>query len=255
MRPWLGLLLLLPISLPVSARAAPQPASPAKLCEVAISAAEIEARLPAGIVAAIAVVESGRADQAAATSRPWPWTINAAGQGLFFATKQEAIEAVRTLQADGVQSIDVGCMQVNLMFHPHAFSSLAEAFDPAANARYAAKFLNALYAASHDWRTTIAAYHSETPAIGSGYFERVMAHWDGPGFAAALAYDADFAPPASRYRDFGPASKMFGDFADAMIRRLIDQPADRTRGTAVDIGLLNRLGMALALSRGLIGGQ
>jgi Transglycosylase SLT domain len=191
MRPWLGLLLFLP----VSAQATPPPASPAQLCEAAISAAEIGARLPAGILAAIAVVESGRADQAAATSRPWPWTINAAGQQLFFATKQEAIETVRTLQVDGVQSIDVGCMQVNLMFHPHAFSSLEEAFDPAANTRYAAKFLNVLYAASHDWQTTIAAYHSETPAIGSEYFQRVMAHWDGPGFAAALAYDANFPPP------------------------------------------------------------
>jgi hypothetical protein len=191
MRLWLGLLLLLP----VSARATPLPASAARLCEAAISATEIEARLPAGILAAIGVVESGRADQAAAMSRPWPWTINAAGQQLFFATKQEAIETVRTLQADGVQSIDVGCMQVNLTFHPHAFSSLAEAFDPATNTRYAAKFLNGLYAASHDWQTTIAAYHSETPAIGSEYFERVMAHWDGPGFAAALASDADLAPP------------------------------------------------------------
>jgi soluble lytic murein transglycosylase-like protein len=191
MRSWLGLLLLLP----VSARATPPPASPAQLCEAAISASEIEGRLPAGILAAIAVVESGRADEAAATSRPWPWTIDAAGQQLFFATKQEAIEAARALQADGVQSIDVGCMQVNLTFHPHAFSSLAEAFDPATNTRYAAKFLNALYAANHDWQTTIAAYHSETPAIGSEYFERVMAHWDGPGFAAALAYDGDFAPP------------------------------------------------------------
>jgi hypothetical protein len=215
MRLWLCLLLFLPIS----ARATPPPASPAQLCEAAIAAAEIEARLPEGIVAAIAVVESGRADQAAATPRPWPWTINAAGQELFFATKQEAIEAVRTLQTRGVQSIDVGCMQVNLLSHPHAFSSLADAFDPATNTRYAAKFLNALYAASHNWQTTIAGYHSETPAIGSEYFERVMAHWDGPGFAAALAYDADFAPPASRYRQFAPASQPYGDFAAAIDTR------------------------------------
>jgi soluble lytic murein transglycosylase-like protein len=190
MRLWLCLLVLLP----VSARAAAPRGSPAQLCEAAILTAETEARLPEGILAAIAVVESGRADQAAATSQPWPWTVNTAGQQLFFATKQEAVDTVRTLQADGVQSIDVGCMQVNLMFHPHAFSSLEEAFDPAANTRYAAKFLNVLYAASHDWQTTIAAYHSETPAIGTEYFERVMAHWDGPGFAAALEYDADSAP-------------------------------------------------------------
>jgi hypothetical protein len=41
-------------------------------------------------------------------------------------------------QAAGSQSIDVGCFQVNLYYHPTAFVSLAEGFDPAANARYAA---------------------------------------------------------------------------------------------------------------------
>ena len=36
-------------------------------------------------------------------------------------------------------------MQVNLMHHPNAFADLDEAFDPAANARYAVTFLSALY--------------------------------------------------------------------------------------------------------------
>ncbi len=73
--------------------------------------------------------------------RPWPWTINVAGQGFFFPTKALAVTAVRELLASGVQSIDVGCLQVNLMFHPAAFASLEQAFDPMANARYAARFL------------------------------------------------------------------------------------------------------------------
>ena len=65
--------------------------------------------------------------------------MNAEGQGFYYDTKVEAVAAVRAMQARGIRSIDVGCMQVNLMFHPDAFVSLDEAFDPMANARYAAK--------------------------------------------------------------------------------------------------------------------
>jgi len=61
---------------------------------------------------------------------PWPWTINAEGQGPYFATRAEAISAVQRLQEQGVRSIDVGCMQVNLLHHPQAFATMEQAFDP-----------------------------------------------------------------------------------------------------------------------------
>jgi hypothetical protein len=69
--------------------------------------------------------------------RPWPWAIDADGVGQFFATKAQAVAAVAALQAQGVHSIDVGCMQVNLMHHPDAFMSLDQAFDPTANTAFA----------------------------------------------------------------------------------------------------------------------
>ena len=81
-----------------------------------------------------------------------------------------------TLQAQGMRSIDVGCMQVNLMHHPNAFASLDAAFDPVANALYAARFLNTLYGISGSWVKATAAYHSQTPAIGADY----QAARDGP---------------------------------------------------------------------------
>lgn len=217
MRAWLCSLLLL---LPLPALAAPPPApalaSPSQLCEAAIVTAERAGRLPQRMMDAIAVVESGRPDDRTGKPRPWPWTINAEGQGFFFATKQQAIDAVRALQARGVRSIDVGCLQVNLMFHPDAFATLDLAFDPGANALYAARFLNALYSGSHDWPTAIAAYHSETPAIGAEYRNRVMARWGGsPDLAAPLRRYADFQPPSSRYQDFLPSHQVYGAFANA----------------------------------------
>ena len=53
---------------------------------------------------------------------------------------------MRAVQAQGVRSIDIGCMQVNLMHHPNAFATLDAAFDPLANALYAARFLTELRA-------------------------------------------------------------------------------------------------------------
>ena len=106
--------------------------------------------------------------------RPWPWTIDADGVGQFFATKAQAVTAVAALQAQGVRSIDVGCMQVNLMHHPDAFASLDQAFDPAANTGFAVRFLDALYRRTGTWPRSIATYHSETPQIAEEYQRRVM---------------------------------------------------------------------------------
>ena len=143
---------------------------------------------------AIGVVESGRRDDTGGVAA-WPWTINAEGVGSWFATKAEAMAAVAGLQARGVRSIDVGCMQVNLLHHGTAFASLEEAFDPAANARYAARFLQQLLLQTGSWPAATAGYHSLTPEIGGEYARRVLAVWARPiprteGGQAALAQSA-----------------------------------------------------------------
>ena len=163
----------------VTARAAAlQPSlSDGALCTSAILAAEREARLPPQLLGAIGLVESGRPDPRTGRPTPWPWTINVAGTGAFFDTKEAAVAAVQAARAAGVQSIDVGCMQINLMYHPDAFASLDQAFEPRANASYAASFLNRLMAQSGDWGRAAAGYHSQTPALGDDYERRVIATW------------------------------------------------------------------------------
>jgi Transglycosylase SLT domain len=168
-------------------------ASPGLQCRAAIQAAEHGTRIPSNLLAAIGMVESGRPDPATGQVHPWPWTINAEGQGMVFNTKADAITAVQKLQAQGIHSIDVGCMQVNLMHHPQAFASLDEAFDPPANARYAARFLQELFTRTGTWPMAAAFYHSATPDLGQDYSRRVMAVWPGEqqrygGVRFAMAY-------------------------------------------------------------------
>jgi hypothetical protein len=147
---------------------------PGLQCRAAIDAAERQAGIPPHLMAAIGRVESGRRTPSGDVD-PWPWSIDADGVDHVYETKAEAIAAVRALQAQGVHSIDVGCMQVNLQFHPDAFASLDAAFDPVSNAEYAARFLTTLRAQTGSWETATAWYHSATPVLGTDYQRRVMA--------------------------------------------------------------------------------
>ncbi len=217
------LVVLLPVAAwagatkPSYSQTAPAKADPATLCEAAANSAEYTERLPPRLLQAIGMTETGRLDPATGRLRPWPWSIDVDGDGQFFETRDEAIAAVEAAQARSVKSIDVGCNPVNLMFHPDAFASLQEAFDPVSNARFAARFLNTLYAGSHDWSRAIAAYHSETPALGDAYRVLVLARWQNPDLhvptepAAVSPYQA-FLPASQVYGAFQSPSRVYGAF-------------------------------------------
>lgn len=143
-------------------------------CSVAIRAVEAGARLPPGLLGSIGRVESGRVDPGDGVVKPWPWTVNAEGRGMLFDSKAEAIAAVVGLQARGVTAIDVGCMQIDLAYHPAAFATLDDAFEPLRNVTYAARFLRELFAITADWPAATARYHSSTPDLGLPYMQKVL---------------------------------------------------------------------------------
>jgi hypothetical protein len=143
-------------------------------------------RIPKGLLAAIGLTESGRALKRGQTT-VWPWTVNAAGEGHYFESKADAIAFVEGKLGDGVESIDVGCMQINLKHHPDAFASLEDAFDPAKNAAYGADFLSALHGQLNGWLAAARRYHSATPEKGEAYGARVLANWTGPAKEKELA--------------------------------------------------------------------
>jgi len=181
-------LLLLP------AATAAQPLDSSRLCSTAIARAEAERGIPPRLLLAIGQVESGRRDPATGSRQPWPWTVNAEGRGSFYPDKAAAIAAVQALLARGVRSIDVGCLQVNLRHHPNAFAGLDEAFDPLANARYAAGFLAELQSGRGDWMRAAAHYHSQTPTLAERYQARVAAAWEQERAAPATPMLAALAP-------------------------------------------------------------
>src|SRR3954451_1852809 len=82
-------------------------------CGRAAAQAERDWHLPAGLLAAIGMVESGRRAPAGMFPVIWPWTINAEGRGYYQPSKASAVGMVRSLQLRGVRVIDVGCFQVD----------------------------------------------------------------------------------------------------------------------------------------------
>lgn len=166
------------LCLAVSAARADALIDGAKSCTQYFPANEQTYRIPVHLLAAIASAESGRWHDGLGMPLPWPWTINAAGKGYYLDSKAEAIAKAQSLMAQGITSMDVGCMQVNLKHHQQAFASLNDAFDPQKNVAYAAKFLRTNYDDLGDWVRAAAAYHSRTPNLGSKYLKRIEITWN-----------------------------------------------------------------------------
>ena len=145
-------------------------------CMDAVGVAERRHGVLPGLLAAIGKTESGRPVPPLKGLQPWPWAVNADGAALYFDSKAAAVAWVEGALARGVRQIDVGCMQINLQAHPAAFASVDAAFEPAANADYAARFLTRLHGdAGGNWFDAVGWYHSRTPARAADYRERVSA--------------------------------------------------------------------------------
>ena len=159
---------------PVGAAEYPKYADAEEVCIVASQQFEKKYQIKKYLLTTITNVESGRWNQKLQRNTAWPWTVNAQGKGYFFETKQQAIAEVKKLQAKGVKSIDVGCMQINLAYHPDAFENLEEAFNPYKNVEYGAKFLKKLYAQkNNDWNKAATAYHSSKPQKAKKYAHKL----------------------------------------------------------------------------------
>ena len=147
-------------------------------CGAAIARAERAARLPAGLLAAVAHTEAGRRDPDSGRAVAWPWTVNNGGDGRYFPSKAAAIAHVEALRAQGRRNIDVGCMQINLMHHPEAFASLEQAFEPSENVGYGADFLARLREETGSWDAAVARYHTADSVRGQAYRDKVIERLD-----------------------------------------------------------------------------
>ena len=163
------------------------PRTDAGVCIAAIRHAEAAHGIPTDLLLAIGLQEAGMSYKGSMTI--WPWSLNVEGRGFRFNTRAEAEAFLANELAQGTRSIDVGCLQVNLRWHPDAFPSPAAGFDPAPNADYAARFLRGLYLETGDWLQAAGRYHSATPGLRDTYLAGIQKHLAQLGVGAA-SFDA-----------------------------------------------------------------
>lgn len=128
-------------------------------CILAANKYEQIYKLPKNLLLSVSLTESGKRIKNGEFVS-WPWTINVKGKGKFFNTKNEAVAYVRNFTSKGRKNIDLGCMQVNYMYHPKAFKNFQEAFDPDINVEWSAKMIKSLYKKFGSWKEAVGYYHS-----------------------------------------------------------------------------------------------
>jgi len=185
-----ALLLASPVSAVAGASGLPALGdNPWTMCAKATNRIERTEGIPRQLLRAISKAESGRFHKGKQVVMAWPWTVMAEGRGRYLETKAEAIAEVESLRARGVKNIDIGCMQVNLQYHPRAFASLEDAFDPLTNVTYAASFLKTLASEQGSWAKAAAYYHSQNPTRYRKYRAKIREIWSAEREKYLLALD------------------------------------------------------------------
>ena len=190
----------------------PVSASVSDICVRAAQAAAHAHNVPAEVLIAIAQTETGR--NSGGYVEPWPWTLNVEGQGYWLATRAQTLAQAQLAIADGKNSFDLGCFQLNYRWHGQHFASLDQMLDPRAGADYAAKFLAGLYAETGDWSAAAGAYHSRT-AVHAARYRRQF----DPLYAAALQNSGtDFRANTFPLLQQGGAVKSLGSLVPVSAR-------------------------------------
>lgn len=134
-----------------------------------------EYSVPPAILYAIALTESENFYKPKKISRPWPWTINHKGKGLFFKTRAKAIAYAKSLIKRGEKNFDCCQMQVNWYWHNNRFSSIEQAFDPYTCMRAAAQIITEYKNKHGSYEVAVGKYHSPgNKQLQKAYKNRVM---------------------------------------------------------------------------------
>ena len=157
----------------------PAPAKAAtNSCEKEILRASQRYDIPAGILYAVGLTETGR------KGRLQPNALNIEGKALFPKNRTEAVSAFHEAKREGRKLIDLGCMQINHHYHGNQFRSIEDMLDPRRNVDYAARFLLSLHARHSTWSMAVARYHAgpDNDPAQKTYVCRVITNMVAVGF-------------------------------------------------------------------------
>ncbi|WP_416139110.1 transglycosylase SLT domain-containing protein [Halomonas sp. HK25] len=135
-------------------------------------------QVPPEVLYAVATAESVVSLEAG--RRPWPWTLNVAGEGFHFATRQAACDAL-VLALKETRVVDVGIAQLNVRWQPQLFGpgkrfpDPCDALDPYANLEEAARLLRGHFDATGNWVQAAGRYHRPAGGEPAARYRRIVA--------------------------------------------------------------------------------
>ena len=145
----------------------PQSAAAKSDCVAYAAEAERELGIPAGILASLAMVESG------GDGTPNPYIMNVNGRAVFAKNANDAARRLVDKKGRLASSAYVGCMQISLRAHKSQFGSVNEIVDPRENVRFAGRLLVRLHGEEGNWRSAIARYNGAPIRAAQGYVCKV----------------------------------------------------------------------------------
>ena len=159
-----------------------------KACEAEILRAADRYGVPAGILYAVGLAETGRKGSLHA------WALNVEGRTVFARSEHDAVSEFEKARRGGATLIDLGCMQINHHYHAGRFASVRHMLDPRLNVDYAARFLAELKQRHGTWAMAVARYHAgpHNDPAQKRYVCRVIANLVATGFGEWTAQARDF---------------------------------------------------------------
>jgi soluble lytic murein transglycosylase-like protein len=163
----------------------------ANVCEAEIMRAADRYGIPAGILYAVGLTETGKKGSLQ------PNALNIEGKAVFPKDRAEAVATFQAAQQQGKKLIDLGCMQVNHHYHAEHFRSVNDMLDPHQNVDYAARFLTRLHARHATWSMAVARYHAgpDNDPAQKVYVCRVIANMVAVGFGKWTSNARSFCNP------------------------------------------------------------
>lgn len=160
-------------------------------CEAEILRAADRYGIPAGILYAVGLTETGNKGSLQ------PNALNIEGKAVFPRSRAEALADFENARRDGKTLIDLGCMQINHHYHASQFRSVADMLDPHRNVDYAARFLASLHARHQTWSMAVARYHAgpDNDPAQKVYVCRVIANMVAVGFGKWTTNARAFCQP------------------------------------------------------------
>jgi Transglycosylase SLT domain len=129
------------------------------------------AGVPAAVLYAVALHESGTRLRGRLV--PWPWTLNVAGAAQRYTTRVQACAGLHlALTRTPAHRIDAGLGQINLGHQAQRYTQPCELLDPYRNLAIAAQILREQHTPGEDWLLAIGRYHRPAGGAPAALYRR-----------------------------------------------------------------------------------